>query len=135
MKWRITFLTRLDLLWVKISGRTDAKSFKSMMTAMSAHLAEHIDARVLMDYRHAEPSMRVFDIYESPRIASDVGIGHGNRIAVLFPPSDAKEANYKFLEDVGQNAGYALLVFTNPKGAAEWLSEFGERIRPDVIGG
>jgi hypothetical protein len=117
--------------WVvgKFTGNLDPRALKAYAQEAVRIAAQYNCKHFLNDLREAEINFSTLELYNTPGLLSDIGIGPSWRIAVVVSHG---LQDYAFFESVAVNRGFAVKVFFNSKEAMSWLESAPVRIDPSV---
>ena len=109
-----------DANYVRLSlvGELTRSDHESARAEASLALTENGWNKLLVDAIHAKPKMSALDHYNFTR-DHKLHFPANLRTAIIHHP-DATE-NFKFIENVGQNWGQVINLFTDQIQALDWL--------------
>lgn len=116
----ITVIQELGIVRITHDDEIDLPIMLTTRRAAGRRLREHNFHRLLIDVRQVPRPPETLDSFE---IASShhLDLPSSVRVAVLVTPSH--EPNARFSENVSQNRGYNLQIFTSEANALAWLAE------------
>jgi len=113
-----------DIIRVHLQGRIDSRNLKMATSKLVEKMALCNCHRFLIDHREVKLSMSTVDLFYLPMVASNIGVSHSSRIAVVY---STHESDYRFIENVGRNQGFNVKIFTDMDEGVKWLVDPGGR--------
>jgi len=125
MTHTVTFNPALGVIETAAQGNLALQEVKEIISEISQVAIEQDCFLCLSDYREATIEMSTLQIYDIPRILSDIVTSFG------FRPSKFKRAiiaeksliDYQFFESVTLNQGQRIRLFQDIEEAKQWLLE------------
>lgn len=125
MSHTIIYNSESQAVEVKIQGKLSSHEVKGIVSELFQIAKVNNCYLILNDSREAILNLSTMDIYELPKIISDIAasmglkIHHFQRAAVVVRDYD----EFKFFENVTFNQGQNLKLFQDIDEAKKWLSE------------
>lgn len=118
LEWKIEYLAKEDLLYIKTCGVMTTESANTMLAEIVSAAKLHCCTRQLVDHRETKFGFSMVEYYERPRVNQKIGMEYTWRVAMVFP---ALTEETLFFETVFQNRGYTLRQFDDIDKAKEWV--------------
>ena len=128
MNWVIHFDEVKRLVFVNASGAIERLPLRQMSEEVRNAVVQHGPKGVLIDYSRAVPRLEPYEIFERPKVLTEIGFPADVKVAVVFSLLDE---NTQFLENVYQNKHFPVRVFADQTEALSWLQQSG----PDLTKG
>jgi len=110
------------IVTVAVQGRLTSPVVDELMRQADAALRAHAAQRLLYDLRRARLATSTLDLIKRPRVADELGIPQGRRIALLC---SVRTPEYDLLVTAAQTRGHVLQIFTDGALALDWLRSEG----------
>jgi hypothetical protein len=123
MSWTIEFDEQQQVLRVTSNSVLGVDQIRQLTVEVINAVNTNSISRVLLDYRGMTPEIKTVDIYRLPRLYDDQQLQRAVRAAMVVSHSSEKLADFAFYEDVVQNAGFQIRVFTDYEMARQWLHD------------
>ena len=121
MNREFKYLEDKDIVLVRTSGSYKLEDELETVKKAISLLKEHNCNRCIFDHRATNVIARTMRSYERPKVYKDLGLDRSVRTAIVY-----RELNndYEFYENVCQNRGWDIKIFTDYDAAIDWLSEY-----------
>ncbi len=123
MSWTIEFDELQQLLRVTSNSVLGVDQIRQLTVEVINAVNTNSISRVLLDYRGMTPEIETVDIYRLPRLYDGQQLQRAVRAAMVVSHHSEKLADFAFYEDVVQNAGFQIRVFTDYESARQWLHD------------
>ena len=125
MSHTTTYNSETHVIETKVQGNLILAEAKEIISKIVHVAKENSCFLCLSDYREAEISLSTVEIYDVPKIISDISASQGLRAAdfkrAIVVKKDLK--NFRFFETVTLNSGQNAKLFQDIDEAKKWLSE------------
>jgi hypothetical protein len=125
MSHTISYDPESNMVETKIQGTLTSLDLHRLISEI-LQMAKANDCHyVLNDFRDAKENLSTIEIYELPKIISDIASSMGleisqfQRAAIVLRDYE----DFSFFENVTSNLGQTMRVFKDPDEAKKWLSE------------
>jgi len=118
MSHRLTYDPDSDCLVLRIRGKVTIELIRELAPQVGRMFEETGCRRLLNDMSAATIDISVTDLFTSPKIMDDSGVGRNTRRALVVS-REFEESG--FLENVTRNRGHNFRAFVNIKEAKQWL--------------
>ena len=114
---------------IRTEGCLDKASVTEMVKdALELMIAKNC-TRCLVDHRNlSSVAIGTFDIYNMPRMYSELGLPRNFKIAMVVPQKFLE--SFLFLETVNRNYGYMFSIHLDDESAQRWLNPVQESMQP-----
>ncbi len=119
MSWTIEFDELQQLLRVTSNSVLGVDQIRQLTVEVINAVNTNSISRVLLDYRGMTPEIETVDIYGMPRLYDDQQLQHAVCAAMVVSHDSEKLADFAFYDDVVQNAGFQIRVFTDYETARQ----------------
>lgn len=111
------------LILVTNSGELSYADYQRTTAEVLALMQAHDTWRCLIDNRELDNRASAADIFNLPRLYSEMGIPRTLRAAILIGAATPKREDHEFYETVCLNSGYSFRLFGDYDEAMAWLKE------------
>lgn len=124
MSWNIEYLESESTILITTSGAQDMAAVQQMATEVAELAARFGVTRFLKDDREATLQLSTMEIFDVPKILTELGIPNSSRIAVVIKGSTAQARDFRFFETRSHNEGrHYVRIFTDSKEQAlQWVT-------------
>lgn len=125
MTHSVTYNRELGIIETRAQGKLMLSEAKEIISEIAQIALEQNCFLCLSDYRKATIEMSTLQIYDIPRILSDIVISFGLHPGKFKRAIIAKESliDYQFFETVTMNIGQNIRLFQDIDKAKKWLFE------------
>ena len=116
--YSVQYLLEEGIIRVHLQGKFDAQLLNMSTMKLVEEISHSNCNRILMDHREAMPKLPTIDLFDRPRIATEIGIKRTTKIAIVY---STREDDYRFIETVGTNRGFNVKVFSDYEDCIKWL--------------
>jgi hypothetical protein len=120
MTWNIHFDEVKRLVFVKVSGPIKRSPLREMTKELRDTVLQNGSRGILLDYTQTTSNLEPYEIFERPRILTELGFPLEVKVAVLYSTLDE---NTQFLENVYRNKNFPVRVFEDSAEALSWLEQ------------
>ncbi len=121
MSWKLSYDPDLNAVCCAYDGHVTADEFKASNRETIALAKKHSTYLLLIDDSKLESAVTTTEIYNMPKVYSDLQGNRRTRLAIILPPTGAIRKDVLFYETVCRNHGWKVKAFDNRSEAAEWL--------------
>ena len=125
MPWTLEILREAQAVSTTLSGPMKLVLVKEVAAAALGAAAREGLHRHYSDSRKMEPQLSTMEIHGLPEALGQMGLGQGDKVAIVYSHSSPKAADFHFFETTAQNRGFAVRLFANPEDALAWLKNAG----------
>jgi hypothetical protein len=108
------------VLTANIAGIYTSKDTSRLIGDLKQNVSRENCKHILIDLLMAEPIFSNFEIFDRPAIYEMLGFERDYKMAVLVPKL---HEDWIFYENVCNNRGFNIKIFTDKKLAEKWLLE------------
>lgn len=118
MEPKIVYNSEFGIVKVKAEGMLNNQIGLELVQKAIDIASKHQCSKIFCDYTEMKLVASIFEIYEYPSIAIQMGVPLHIKVAVVY---SIDEESHKFWETVNRNAGFVARVFTLQDEALKWL--------------
>jgi len=119
MKWKISYLSAENIIYIKTHGKVSVTSIKAMINEAQSIQKKYKSKAALIDHRKLFGKLSTMDIYSQPEFLNALSVPMNMKLAIIFLQSQYED--FKFLETVSKSRGYSIAIFLDVKSAKKWL--------------
>ena len=120
MNIEFKFLESKGIVVCKVIGGYDFSKKADFILELASEMKKHKSKKCVVDFSNADVIMNTIIFYERPQLFKEIGFDNMAKGAIVFKTL-TKEC--LFYEDVCQNRGWNMRVFSTFNEALQWLSK------------
>jgi hypothetical protein len=124
MRWEFLYQEKQGYLEITVVGDLSLEELNKMAVERWQHLKRYNCNKFLVDFMGTSKMISISDIYGRPDDSEKIGGQRINRAAAVVPDIYLKE--FKFLETVYRNRGFAISIFNSRDEAIHYLNNSTE---------
>lgn len=118
MSHELTYDSDRNCLVLRTRGQVTIELIRELAPQVAQMFEETGCRRLLNDMSAAAIDISVTDLFTSPRVMDESGVGRDTKRALVVPP---EFEDSDFLENVTRNRGHNFRAFTDVQEAETWL--------------
>ncbi len=122
MTWKMAHSAAENLLLVESNGVTTTDDVLAQISEGIHWIKEHEIPGALVDYSDAVLELSFSDLFKLPDLFTLGEVPRNTKMALLVPTDEMHIDKYTFFDDVANNRGYMVKLFTQREAAMAWLT-------------